>query len=76
MIFLTYSATMDIDLKSLEEKVAKLIGVCASLREENQQLRQQLTQATQDTTKLKSNMQKASSQLEMLLESIPEEGSK
>lgn len=76
MNFLNYSEAMDIDLKSLEDKIGKLIAICTSLRDENQQLRQELSQVTQDTTKLKSNMQKASSQLEILLESIPEEASK
>jgi cell division protein ZapB len=64
---------MHIDLKSLEDRVTKLIGVCTSLRDENQQLRFELDKARQDTAKLKGNMQKASSQLEMLLETLPNE---
>lgn len=65
---------MDNDLKSLEDRVAKLISLCASLRDENQQLRQEINKVTQDTTKLKSNMKQASSQLEILLEALPTEG--
>jgi cell division protein ZapB len=64
---------MDIDIKGLEDKVAKLIGVCISLREENQQLRGELHKATQDTAKLKNNMLQASNQLEMLLDALPSE---
>jgi cell division protein ZapB len=36
---------MDVDLKSLEDKVAKLISVCVALREENVQLRQEVIKA-------------------------------
>lgn len=74
MIFFNYSGRMEIDLKSLEDKVSKLIGVCASLRDENQQLRSELTKAAQDSAKLKSNMLQASEQLESLLDTLPAEG--
>lgn len=74
MIFFNYSGHMEIDLKSLEDKVSKLIGVCASLRDENQQLRSELNKAAQDSAKLKSNMLQASEQLETLLGTLPAEG--
>jgi cell division protein ZapB len=64
---------MDIDIKGLEDKVAKLVDVCVSLREQNQQLREELIQATQNTAKLKNNMLQASNQLEMLLDALPSE---
>jgi cell division protein ZapB len=64
---------MDIDIKGLEDKVAKLVDVCVSLREQNQQLREELLQATQNTAKLKNNMLQASNQLEMLLDALPSE---
>jgi len=68
---------MNIDIKGLEDKVAELIGLCVSLRAENQQLRDELNIAKQDTTKLKNNMLQASNQLEMLLDALPsEEGQK
>lgn len=74
IIFFNYSGRMEIDLKSLEDKVSKLISVCASLRDENLQLKSELTKATQDSAKLKSNMLQASEQLESLLDTLPAEG--
>lgn len=64
---------MEIDLKSLEDKVSKLISVCASLRDENQQLKSELSKATQDSARLKNNMLQASNQLESLLGTLPAE---
>ena len=62
---------MDADLKRLEEKLSKLISLCASLRDENVQLRGDLSQAHQQTDTLKSNMALASQKLELLLETMP-----
>jgi cell division protein ZapB len=56
---------MGSDLKSLEEKITKLISLCTDLREENIRLRSDLTQT-------KNNMVQASNKLEVLLESLPE----
>lgn len=56
---------MELDLKKLEEKIAKLISLCSNLRQENIQLRSDLTQA-------KDNMTQAGNRLEALLESLPE----
>lgn len=64
---------MEVDLKSLEDKVSKLISVCASLRDENQLLKSELSKATQDTARLKNNMLQASNQLESLLGTLPAE---
>ncbi|HEY0562002.1 MAG TPA: hypothetical protein VGD04_01630 [Methylophilus sp.] len=61
------------DLKRLEERVTSLINVCGALRDENAQLRQELHQVTQDSTRLKQNMQLASQQLETLMEALPAE---
>lgn len=72
MNFFNYSETMEADLKSLQEKITKLITLCSTLREENIQLRGDLSQAQQDADALKSNMQLASEKLEVLLESMPE----
>jgi cell division protein ZapB len=63
--FFTYSGIMEPDLKSLEEKITKLISLCTNLREENVRLRSDLTQT-------KNNMLQASNKLEGLLESLPE----
>lgn len=73
IIFFNYSGRMEIDLKSLEDRVSKLISVCASLRDENLQLKSELTKVTQDSAKLKSNMLQASEQLESLLDTLPAE---
>lgn len=73
MNFFNYSGHMEIDLKSLEDKVSKLISVCASLRDENQQLKSELNKATQDSARLKNNMLQASNQLESLLGTLPAE---
>ena len=56
---------MELDLKKLEEKITKLISLCSNLRQENIQLRSDLTQA-------KDNMTQAGNRLEVLLESLPE----
>jgi cell division protein ZapB len=64
MNFFNYSGVMEADLKSLEEKITKLISLCANLREENSQLRSDLSQT-------KGNMLLASNKLESLLESMP-----
>lgn len=63
--FFTYSGIMEPDLKSLEEKITRLISLCTNLREENVRLRGDLSQT-------KDNMLRASNKLEVLLESLPE----
>ena len=62
---------MDTDLKRLEDKVSKLVSLCISLREENTQLRGDLTQAQKNSNTLKNNMLLASQKLEILLETMP-----
>jgi cell division protein ZapB len=64
---------MEADLNSLEDKVVKLINLCNGLRDENIQLRQEVTRLHQDTQILKQNMSLASLQLEQLLQTLPEE---
>lgn len=62
---------MDADLKRLEDKINKLVSLCVTLREENTQLRGDLTQAQQNSDALKNNMLLASQKLEVLLATIP-----
>jgi cell division protein ZapB len=62
---------MDADLKALEEKVARLIALCLSLRDENVQLRQELAQAQDDTRQLRENMTLATTKLEALIDRLP-----
>lgn len=64
---------MEADIRVLEEKIAKLVGLYASLRSENQDLRSQLDLARAGADKLKSNMQLAGDKLEKLLESLPQD---
>ena len=71
MKFLNYSGGMEADLKSLEEKMSRLISLCSSLREENAQLLGDLSQARQAAEALKSKMLLASNKLEGLLETMP-----
>ena len=63
--FFNYSGIMELDLKKLEEKITKLISLCSNLRQENIQLRS-------DLTLVKDNMTQASNRLEALLKSLPE----
>lgn len=58
---------MDADLKSLEERVAKLIALCNQLREDNGQLRQEVSKLHQESQSLKLNMTQASVQLEKIV---------
>lgn len=74
LIFLKDNGLMDADLKSLEERVTKLIALCAQLRDENVELRQEVTRLHQESQSLKLNMTQASVQLERLLSALPEEG--
>ena len=71
MNFFNYSEGMEADLKSLEEKIGRLISLCANLREENGQLRGDLSQAQQAADSLKSKMLLASNKLEDLLTAMP-----
>ena len=71
MIFFNYSERMEADLKSLEEKISKLVTLCANLREENGQLRGDLSQAQMAADGLKSKILLASNKLEDLLTAMP-----
>lgn len=71
--FSNYSASMEADLKALEDKLKQLIALCQSLREENLELRQDLAQAQDDVKQLKDNMLQAGTKLEALLQRLPEE---
>lgn len=65
---------MDADLKSLEERVSKLVALSRHLSDDNAQLRQELLQLQQETQALKLNMAQAGVQLERLLSALPEGG--
>lgn len=71
--FCNYSAQMDAELKSLEAKVSQLVELCQRLREDNQQLRQQLASAVSQSKRLEEKISSASSRLETLLAQMPPE---
>ena len=71
MIFFNYSGVMDADLKTLEDKINRLVSLCSILRGENSTLRDDLLQAQQKADALKSNMLLASNKLELLLNDLP-----
>ena len=71
MNFFNYSERMEADLKSLEEKISRLVTLCANLREENGQLRGDLSQAQLAADGLKSKILLASNKLEDLLTAMP-----
>lgn len=71
MAFYNYSAFMDTDIKTLEEKLSRLIQFCQKLRSENLELRQDLAQAQDENKQLKDNVMLAGNRLEALIESLP-----
>jgi cell division protein ZapB len=64
---------MDAEFKSLERKLHEFVELCQRLREDNQQLRQQLASAMSDNKQLTDKIGTATNRLENLLEQIPEE---
>lgn len=64
---------MESDLKVLEEKIVRLIGLTQQLRTENIHLRQDLVQAQDAARQLKENMAQAGTRLQALLERLPED---
>jgi cell division protein ZapB len=64
---------MDAEFKSLERKLHQFVELCQRLREDNQQLRQQLASAKSDNKQLADKIGTATNRLESLLEQIPEE---
>jgi len=64
---------MEAEFKSLERKLREFVDLCARLRDDNQQLRQQLATAISDNKQLSDKIGTASNRLENLLNQIPEE---
>lgn len=71
LTFLNYSGCMDTDLKTLEEKLSRLISLFSKLRDENTQLRVDLNQMQSEASLLKANMAQAGERIEALMESLP-----
>ena len=64
---------MDVELKSLEEKINQFVALCQRLRTDNHELRQQLASAHNDNKQLSEKIGDAKMRLETLLTQIPEE---
>ena len=64
---------MDVELKSLEDKINQFVILCQRLRSDNHDLRQQLASAHNDNKQLNEKIGDAKTRLESLLAQIPEE---
>jgi cell division protein ZapB len=64
---------MEAEFKSLERKLTQFVELCQRLRDDNQQLRQQLASAISDNKQLTDKIGTATNRLESLLNQIPEE---
>ncbi|HEY7658457.1 MAG TPA: hypothetical protein VH881_16450 [Burkholderiales bacterium] len=64
---------MEAEFKSLERKLREFVDLCQRLRDDNQQLRQQLASAISDNKQLSEKIGTATNRLETLLNQIPEE---
>jgi cell division protein ZapB len=71
LIFCNYSVRMDAELKSLEGKIEQFVEVCHRLRDDNQQLRQQLASAVNQCKRLEEKINSATLRLETLLSQMP-----
>ena len=61
------------ELKSLEGKLGQFVELCQKLRAHNQELRQQLASAVNESKRLEEKISSATSRLESLLAQMPEE---
>ena len=62
---------MDAEFTSLEAKIARFVSLCARLRAENVELRQQLAAARSDAKRLHEKIDGAKARLEGLLARLP-----
>ena len=63
---------MEKDLEALGNKIAEMVEMVAKLRDENQQLRQQLASKTVENIRLNEKIMSATGRLEAVLAKIPE----
>ena len=64
---------MDAELSALEGKLNQFVELCQKLRADNQQLRQELATAVDQSRRLEEKISHATSRLEALLSQIPAE---
>ena len=63
---------LDIDVALLEEKIRQTVQLCRRLRDENRDLRRQISGLEGDRRALDEKIEAARSRLEHLLQRIPE----
>ena len=68
-----YSARMEAELKTLEDKLTQFVEVNQRLRDDTQRLRQELASALHRNKQLEEKIQTASNRLEELVQQIPTE---
>jgi cell division protein ZapB len=64
---------MDRDLFALEERIEQFISLCQNLRTENQELRTRMAGLEVERGRLNEKIETACTQLESLMERIPEQ---
>lgn len=65
---------MEAELNSLEEKISQLVQLCHRLRNDNNELRQDLAAAQNQSKQLAEKIESARQRLETLLNRLPEDG--
>ena len=68
-----YSARMETELKTLEDKLNQFVEINQRLRDDTQRLRQELATALHRNKQLEEKIDSASSRLESILKQIPAE---
>ena len=62
---------MEAEIRSLETKLGQFVELCQRLRADNQQLRQELATAVNQSKRLEDKITNATSRLESLLNQMP-----
>lgn len=65
---------MEAELDTLDERVSQLVQLCHRLRNDNNELRQELAAAQNQNKLLTEKIESARQRLEMLLSRLPEDG--
>jgi cell division protein ZapB len=65
---------MEAELNTLDDKLSQLVQLCHRLRNDNNELRQELAAAQNQNKQLTEKIESARQRLETLLSRIPEDG--
>lgn len=68
-----YSARMEAELKTLEDKLSQFVDANQRLRDDTQRLRQELASALHRNKQLEEKIDAASNRLEQIVQQIPAE---